>query len=109
MKRILGVLPFAYLLFRFYPVFFNHTLQVLIVFGGVMLYLAFHINSLLRQTVNRDIFVNTMIMLVGIIVVAVAVPVLKGTGDYSYARKLLSEVLNIFCWLAFVVHVKTVA
>ena len=106
MKKAVSLIPFAYLIFRFYLTVMNQSVQTLVVLVCVFAYLIWHFNDIFANLKTARAFGFSFVLFAAVIVLAVVIPAYKGTGDYSFARKLLSEIMNIMCWLAFILHVR---
>ncbi len=105
MKRYLQLLPFAYLLYRFYLDSINHTLQLVLVIGAVAFYLLRNLPQVLRKFRAEYVFVKCACWVGAVVALSAVIPVLRGTFDFSYTRVLLSELMEMVCWLAFACHV----
>lgn len=105
MSKLFKVLPFAYVLFKFYLKTINTGAQKLLVFLVLILYISLNYLVVFKKT-DRYRFNSCVLMWVTIAAIALLVPVVHGTGDFSYARKLLTNTNELLSWTAFIIFVK---
>ena len=108
MKRLLRTLPSAYLLFHFFLLAFNTTVQKILVIGIVFYYVitnfkrAFDISA-------RKCFVGMVSLICLFVLLTAIVPIMYGTFDFSLARKMLTMYTNLLFWVAFVIRIKKIS
>ena len=108
MKKIICSLPCAYLLFRFYFLAFNVTIQKFIVICCVATYVLLNFKKVFDVS-DRKHFSSNVIFISLFVALITIVPIISGTADFSFARTMLTMYLNLLCWTAFVVHIKKVS
>ena len=108
MKKIFSSLPCAYLLFRFYLLVFNVTIQKIIVICCVAIYVLLNFQEVFEIN-NRKRFSSNVILISLFVALIIIVPIISGTADFSFARKMLTMYLNLLCWTAFAIHVKKIS
>lgn len=104
-KSIGCLIVFGYLLLRFYFVGFSKALQISAVCLGVFAYLFFNRKIILKKKDNLIWFIVLCTGYIGILILSIIIPLLHRTGDFSYARTLVSYGLDLLCWLVFYVHI----
>ena len=105
MQKMIRILPFAYLLFKFYLTIGNTTLQKIIVFAAVVLYIVVNYKRVFGYE-DRGRFNASLLGFIIIFFIACCVPLFHGSGDFSYVRKLLTNANDLLSWIAFVIFVK---
>lgn len=108
MKKIFCSLPCAYLLFRFYFLAFNVTIQKFIVICCVGAYVLLNFKKAFDVS-NRKHFSSNVILISLFVALITIVPYISGTADFSFARRMLTMYLNLLCWTAFAIHVKKIS
>lgn len=105
MPKMIKILPFAYLLYKFYFVFINTNVQKIAVSIIVLAYIYLNYKNQFSPE-DRGRFNTCLLAFFVICAFAVVMPLIHRTGDYSYLRKLLTNFNELLAWIAFVIFVK---
>lgn len=100
-RNFLGILPFAFLLFRFYIGGISKILQL----GTVLVFIGLYFLTNISRFRNRlKIFIKGLLLFFLFFVMSILYPAFLGTGDFTYARLLAPYFIDLGSWSVFVLH-----
>ena len=102
MRKGIKLIPFAYLLFRFYIQGISETLQKGIIIGVLLIYLFFNINILVKK---NKMFYEKAFCFFLVLLCIVFVAALNMFQDVSFVRKIMSFCLDFLCVISFCVNI----
>lgn len=103
LSRIFNLLPFAYLLFRFYLVGINETVQKVLLLLILLIYISFNIFSG-KLKLTRP-FRNSILVFAFVVLLVISTFIFHSFEDITYLRKVLSYSLDFLCVFSFIIHV----
>lgn len=108
-KKLLIYIYAHFLLFPFYFSFINKRIQQVVIFGSLMIYLIInirHLFDLIRDLRNhRNWLILSGLLLCLSISATILVPILQGTNDFSYFKKIFTAILYGISYIAVIVMI----
>ena len=104
MKRLLSVIPFAYLLLRFELKFASQFVQMLLVAILTLIYILYN-NKYWKKCSKMRCIVEVLFIFVLFIAIAAVYIFVHGTGDTSYILTIVQYIYNLLFWDALIIHV----